>query len=112
MAFIVIDDRIKGRIVMMGLIGQLQEEDMNMKNEFLCMIGWGAECLRMIDWETECLHMKDWGQVLVFCNIMNKIRKRADTTVAFTQEYSRVSYPLGNVSTLPTGSNCPRTHTH
>jgi hypothetical protein len=32
-----------------------------MKNKFLCMIGWGAECLRMIGWETECLHMKDWG---------------------------------------------------
>ena len=27
-----------------------------------------------------------------------------DTAVAFTQEYSRVSYPLGNVSTLSTGS--------
>ena len=33
--------------------------------------------------------------LLVFCNITNKIRKRTDTTVAFTQEYSRVSYPLG-----------------
>ena len=42
--------------------------------------------------------------VLVFCNVTNKIRKRTDTTVAFTQEYSRVSYPLGNVSTLSTGS--------
>ena len=46
---------------MMGLIGQLQEEDMNMKNEFLCMIGWGAECLHMISWEVEFLHMKGWG---------------------------------------------------
>ena len=35
---------------------------------------------------------------------MNKIRKRTDTAVAFTQEYSRVSYPLGNVSALSTGS--------
>ena len=51
------------------------------------------------------------GEVLVFCNATNKIRKRTDTTVAFTQEYSRVSYPLGNVSTLPTGSSYPRTHT-
>ena len=38
--------------------------------------------------------------VLVLCNVTNKIRKRTDTAVAFTQEYSRVSYPLGNVSTL------------
>src|SRR6185312_10098697 len=38
--------------------------------------------------------------MLVFCNITNKIRKRTDTVVAFTQKYSRVSYPLGNVSTL------------
>ena len=43
-------------------------------------------------------------RVLVFCNITNKIRKRTDTAVAFTQEYSRVSYPLRNVSTLFTGS--------
>ena len=50
--------------------------------------------------------------MLVFCNITNKIRKRTDTAVAFTQEYSNVSYPLGNVSTLPMGSSCPRTHTH
>ena len=49
--------------------------------------------------------------LLVFCNVTNKIRKRTDTAVAFTQEYSRVSYPLGNVSTLPTGSGCPRIHT-
>ena len=42
--------------------------------------------------------------VLVFCNVANKIRKRTDTAVAFTQEYSRVSYPLRNVSTLSTGS--------
>ena len=26
-----------------------------------------------------------------------------DTAVAFTQEYSRVLYPLGNMSTLSTG---------
>ena len=43
-------------------------------------------------------------QVLVFCNITNKICKRTDTAVAFTQEYSRVSYSLSNVSTLSTGS--------
>ena len=42
--------------------------------------------------------------LLVLCNIMNKMRKRTDTAVAFTQDYSRVSYPLGNVSTLSTGS--------
>ena len=52
------------------------------------------------------------GHLLVFCNVTNKIRKRTDTVVAFTQVYSRVSYPLGNVSTLPTGSGCLRTHTH
>ena len=50
-------------------------------------------------------------QVLVFCNVTNKICKRTDTAVAFTQEYSRVSYSLGNVSTLPTGSGYLRTHT-
>ena len=44
------------------------------------------------------------NRLLVFCNIMNKIRKRTDTAVAFTQEYFRVSYPLGNVSTLPMGA--------
>ena len=42
--------------------------------------------------------------LLVFCNIMDKIRKRTDTTVAFTQEYSRISYPLRNMSMLSTGS--------
>ena len=42
--------------------------------------------------------------LLVLCNVTNKIRKRTDTAVAFTQEYSRVSYPLRNVSTLSTGS--------
>ena len=41
--------------------------------------------------------------MLVLCNVTNKIRKRMDTAVAFTQQYSRVSYPLGNVSTLSTG---------
>ena len=41
---------------------------------------------------------------MVFCNVTNKIRKRTDTAVAFTQEYSKVSYPLRNVSTLSTGS--------
>ena len=34
----------------------------------------------------------------------DQIRKRTDTAVAFTQEYSRVSYPLRNVNTLSTGS--------
>ena len=43
-------------------------------------------------------------KMLVLCNVTNKIRKRTDTAVAFTQEYSRVSYPLGNVSTLSTGA--------
>ena len=42
--------------------------------------------------------------LLVFCNVTIKIRMRMDTTVAFTQEYSRVLYPLRNVSTLSTGS--------
>ena len=41
--------------------------------------------------------------LLVFCNVTNKIRKRTDSAVAFTQEYSKVLYPLGNVSTLSTG---------
>ena len=42
--------------------------------------------------------------LLVLCNVTNKIRKHTDTVVAFTQEYSRVSYALGNVSALSTGS--------
>ena len=42
--------------------------------------------------------------MLVLCNITNKIRKCTDTDVTFTQEYSRVSYPLGNVSALSMGS--------
>ena len=42
--------------------------------------------------------------LLVLCNVTNKISKRTDTAVAFTQEYSRVSYPLRNVSTLSMGS--------
>ena len=50
------------------------------------------------------LEMDLQGRVLVFCNITNKIHKRTDTAVAFTQEYSRVSYPLRNVSTLSMGS--------
>ena len=33
-----------------------------------------------------------------------KSAKRTDTAVAFTQEYSRISYPLRNVITLSTGS--------
>ena len=41
---------------------------------------------------------------LVFCNVTNKILKRTDTAVVFTQEYFRVSYPLRNMSTLSTGS--------
>ena len=36
--------------------------------------------------------------LLVFYNVTNKIRKRMDTAVAFTQEYYRVSYPLGNTT--------------
>ena len=42
---------------------------------------------------------------------MNKIRKRMDTTVAFTQEYSSVLYLQGKMSTLSMGSDSPRTHT-
>ena len=42
--------------------------------------------------------------LLVFCNVTNKIHKHKDNAVAFTQGYSRVSYPLRNVSTLSTGS--------
>ena len=49
--------------------------------------------------------------LLVFCNVTNKIRKRTDTAVAFTQEYFGVSYPLRNVSTLSTGSGSS-TDTH
>jgi hypothetical protein len=50
-----------------------------------------------------CSEEKFFEYALVFCNIMNKIRKRTDTAIALTQEYSRVSYPLRNVSTLSTG---------
>ena len=50
--------------------------------------------------------------LLVFCNVTIKIRMRMDTTVAFTQEYSRVLYPLRNVSTLSMGSGSFKdTHT-
>ena len=42
--------------------------------------------------------------VLVLCNVTNKICKRTNTAVDFTQEYSRVSYPLRNVSTQSMGS--------
>ena len=55
------------------------------------------------DWQDQLLEQRK-GPMLVFCNVTNKIRKRTDTVVAFTPEYSRVSYPLGNVSTLSTGS--------
>ena len=41
--------------------------------------------MRAVPLHVQCL-------VFVFCNVTNKIRKRTDTTVAFTQEYSRVSY--------------------
>ena len=34
----------------------------------------------------------------------NKLSGAEEIAVAFTQEYSRVSYPLRNVSTLSTGS--------
>ena len=54
---------------------------------------------------------RDKRPLLVFYNVTNKIRKCTDTAVAFTQEYSRVSYPQGNVSTLSTGSDSPSTHT-
>ena len=37
---------------------------------------------------------------MVLSNVTNKIRKCTDTDVAFTEEYSRVLYPLGNVSAL------------
>jgi hypothetical protein len=43
-------------------------------------------------------------RLLVLCNVPNKICKRTDTAIAFTQKYSRVSYPLRNVSTLSMGS--------
>ena len=53
-------------------------------------------------------NLENWSRwiilLLVFCIVTNKIRKCTDTAVAFTQEYSRVAYPLGNVSTLSTGS--------
>ena len=50
--------------------------------------------------------------LLVLCNVTNKIRKRTDTVIAFTQEYSKVSYSLRNVSTLSTGSGSSKgTHT-
>ena len=56
------------------------------------------------------VHAQGAWALLVFCNDTNKIRKRTDTAVAFTQEYSRVSYPLRNMSTLWVQDH-PRTHT-
>jgi len=58
------------------------------------------------------LHYMVFRILLVLCNVTNKIRKRTDTAIAFTQEYSKVSYPLKNVSTLSTGSGSSKdTHT-
>ena len=52
------------------------------------------------------------SRLLVLCNVTNKIHKRTDTAVAFTQEYSKVSYPLRNVSTLSMSSGSSKdTHT-
>ena len=62
MAFIEIAGCTRGRGLTTSLIGHDQEEDTYVKKEFLCMIGWGAECLHMIGWEAEFLHMKGWGQ--------------------------------------------------
>ena len=42
-------------------------------------------------------------KMLVLCNVTNKIRKRTDTAVTFTQECSGVSYPQRNVSILSKG---------
>ena len=50
------------------------------------------------------LHYMVFRKLLVLCNVTNKICKRTDTTVAFTQEYSGISYPLRNLSTLSMGS--------
>ena len=61
MAFIVIAGLKKGHGLMMDLIGRAQEEDTHMKNEFLCMIGYGAGCPHMIGWRPGSLHMKGWG---------------------------------------------------
>ena len=42
----------------------------------------------------------------------NKLSGAEEIAVAFTQEYSRVSYPLGNVGTLSKGSGSSKdTHT-
>ena len=46
----------------------------------------------------------DEASMLVLCKVTNKIHKHTDTAVVFTHEYSRISYPLRNVSTLSTGS--------
>ena len=61
MAFIVIAGLRKGHGLMMDLISRAQEEDTHMKNEFLCMIGWGVGCPHMIGWRPGSLHMKGWG---------------------------------------------------
>ena len=50
--------------------------------------------------------------LLVLCNVTNKIRKRPDTVVAFTQVYSRVSYPLRTLVRYLRFQAHPRTHTH
>ena len=43
---------------------------------------------------------------------MNKIHKHMNIVVAFTQEYSRISYPLRNVSLLSMGLGSSKdTHT-
>ena len=50
-----------------------------------------------------CTALSD-PRLLVFYNVTNKIHKRMNVAVIFTQEYFRVSYTLRNMSTLSTGS--------
>ena len=59
--------------------------------------------MKAIDHIIVCYVSDGSSCVLVFCNVTNKIRKRTDTAVVFTQEYSRVLYALRNVSTLSMG---------
>ena len=68
-----------------------------------CDIAFDVPCLHLCN-TSGIIFIDNGGWLLVFCNVMNKLRKRMDTAVAFTQEYSEISYPLRNVSTLPTGS--------
>ena len=81
--------------------------------EFEVLVGLGGLSQKIIPLGDNTPQNHSCGRwLLVFGNITNKIRKRTDSIIAVTKEYSRVSYPPRNVSALPTGSGSSKnTHT-